>query len=259
MAKTSGTAGTNNNSQSNPYDIDIRVGCNGNLTADFGYVAVTRCLQSIGDTIWQDLDGDGFRDPGEPGIAGVTVNLGLDAACTGSFVDFAGTTTNALGFYQFTGLPAGCFRVQVVNPPGLTKTSGAAGVNDNSQANPYLLDLRNCGGNLTADFGFAAPPCELKFPSIVKARPRASISFIVSNQGSSPATVSVKPLFGSACFTISPGFPQQVTIGPGQSAVFTLNAANCPINASQLPQNTWIVIESSTCPTRQVQVEWVLR
>ena len=230
------------------------------LNYDFGYDCTTSlCVQAIGDTVWQDNDGDGFRDPGEPGIPGVTVNLAIDAQCTGSFLAFATTTTDASGLYQFTGLPSGCFRVQVVNPPGLVKTSGAAGVNDNSQANPYVLDLRNCQGNQTADFGFVASTCNLKFPSIVKARPRASISFIVSNPGGLPATVSVKPLFSSACFSIAPGFPQQVTIGAGQSVVFALNALNCPINARQFAQNSFIVIESSTCPPRSVQVEWVLR
>ena len=222
-------------------------------------VPPTRCLQSLGDTVWLDLDGDGVRDLGEPGIAGVTVNLAIDTACTGSFVDFATTTTNALGLYQFTDLPEGCFRVQVGNPPGLIKTAGATNVNDNSQANPYVVDLSGCGSITTADFGFVGPDCNLRFPSIVKARPKSAIQFVISNLGFLPSTVSVKPQMVSACFSITPGYPQQTTIGPGQSAVFSLNAANCPTNASQFPQNSWIVIQSSTCPTRQVQVEWVLR
>jgi hypothetical protein len=52
---------------------------------------------SVRSTIWRDLDGDGIRDPGEPGIAGVTVNL-YDAA--GALVGTA--ITDAQGIYVFT-------------------------------------------------------------------------------------------------------------------------------------------------------------
>jgi hypothetical protein len=37
--------------------------------ADFGYFV----LPAFGDRIWLDLNGDGVQDPGEPGLAGVTV------------------------------------------------------------------------------------------------------------------------------------------------------------------------------------------
>jgi hypothetical protein len=51
----------------------------------------------IGDRVWRDLDGDGVQDPGEPGIAGVTVRL-YDA--DGNLV--ATTLTDANGQYRFT-------------------------------------------------------------------------------------------------------------------------------------------------------------
>src|SRR4029077_19384898 len=41
---------------------------------DFGY----RLNGSVGDRVWNDGNGDGVQDPGEPGINGVTVQL-LDA------------------------------------------------------------------------------------------------------------------------------------------------------------------------------------
>lgn len=51
---------------------------------------------SLGDRVWNDLNRNGIQDPGEPGIAGVTVNL-LDSA--GNTV---GTTiTDAEGHYRF--------------------------------------------------------------------------------------------------------------------------------------------------------------
>ena len=50
-----------------------------NLTAGRLYLLADFCLKDapgeIGDLVWCDKDDDGIRDPGEPGIAGVTVNL----------------------------------------------------------------------------------------------------------------------------------------------------------------------------------------
>jgi hypothetical protein len=51
----------------------------------------------IGDRVWRDLDGDGIQDPGESGIAGVTVRL-YDA--DGNLV--ATQVTDANGQYRFT-------------------------------------------------------------------------------------------------------------------------------------------------------------
>jgi hypothetical protein len=221
---------------------------------------------SLGDTVFLDTNANGTYEPGlgETGIGNVTLDL-LKGDTTCTTFSLAGTqATNASGNYLFTGLADGCYRVTVTDTnnvlAALTKTTGPnPGANNNSQVDPYSANIVGQTSNLTADFGYVGPSCNLRFPSLVKARPRTSIQFVISNSGALPSTVSVKPLMSSACFTITPGYPQQVTIGPGQSAVFSLNAANCPTNASQYPQNGWIVIQSSTCPTRQVQVEWVLR
>jgi fimbrial isopeptide formation D2 family protein/uncharacterized repeat protein (TIGR01451 family) len=65
----------------------------------------------IGNRVWEDLDGNGQQDAGEPGIVGATVRL-LDAAGT----VIGTTTTVADGFYQFTGLAPADYRVAVVAP-----------------------------------------------------------------------------------------------------------------------------------------------
>ncbi len=62
---------------------------------------------SIGDRTWNDLDGNGVQDAGEPGRAGVTVTL-LD----GDGATVATTTTDAGGAYSFDGLAAGNYEVQ---------------------------------------------------------------------------------------------------------------------------------------------------
>ena len=72
---------------------------------------------SLGDFVWHDLHHgsthlvDGIQDVGEPGIAGVTVNLMDDSGTV--LVDTA--TTDAAGYYEFTGLPAGAYIVEVAS------------------------------------------------------------------------------------------------------------------------------------------------
>ena len=68
----------------------------------------------IGDFVWEDLDGDGVQDSGEPGVDGVTVYL-LDSA--GDRIDdglggFVSTTTDGTGFYEFDGLAPGAYGVE---------------------------------------------------------------------------------------------------------------------------------------------------
>jgi hypothetical protein len=53
----------------------------------------------LGDFVWEDVNGNGIQDAGEPGVEGVTVHL----LTNGTIV--ASTTTDASGFYSFTNLP----------------------------------------------------------------------------------------------------------------------------------------------------------
>ncbi|RMF03524.1 MAG: DUF11 domain-containing protein, partial [Bacteroidetes bacterium] len=72
---------------------------------------------SIGDFVWEDLNGDGMQDSGEVGIAGVTVNL-LD----GSGTQIATTTTAGDGSYLFGDLPSGSYIVEVLPATGYAFT-----------------------------------------------------------------------------------------------------------------------------------------
>ena len=67
----------------------------------------------IGDFIWNDLNKNGIQDPGEPGIAGVTVTLYNNSA-----VAIRTTVTDNNGFYQFTDLPAGTYTLGITPPVG---------------------------------------------------------------------------------------------------------------------------------------------
>jgi hypothetical protein len=79
---------------------------------------------SISGTAFNDRDKDGFRDPGEPGVAGKTVrltNLSGDEP-----VIVAEAITDANGNYTFTvfdGLAVGNYEVKILVPSGMLTTT----------------------------------------------------------------------------------------------------------------------------------------
>ena len=77
-----------------PTTVIATAGTKPSITTGYAFAG------SVGDFVWDDLNGDGIQDIGEPGIAGVTVNL-YDSAGT-SLV--ATTTTDLTGAYSFVGL-----------------------------------------------------------------------------------------------------------------------------------------------------------
>ena len=63
---------------------------------------------AISGQAFKDLNGDGVKDAGEPGIDGVTITLDRGADGT---VD-ATTTTSGGGLYSFSGLGPGTYRIR---------------------------------------------------------------------------------------------------------------------------------------------------
>jgi hypothetical protein len=94
------------------------------LDADFGFAPT-----AVGDFIWQDNDGDGLADAGEPGINGVVMELyrdvnnnGLYDAGTDTLYGTTTTANNSLGvpgYYLFSGMPEDNYIVRV-NPSNFT-------------------------------------------------------------------------------------------------------------------------------------------
>ena len=79
----------------------IRLNSEG-VSANFGYQAIIK--PAISGVVWADLNGDGLRDEGEPGLASIPVML------TGTAVE-AQTVTDASGAYEFVELAAGEYGV----------------------------------------------------------------------------------------------------------------------------------------------------
>ena len=63
---------------------------------------------SVGDRVWQDMDGNGIQDAGEPGLEGVVLAL-LDAQGQ----ELRVTSTDDQGYYHFTNLAHGTYQVVV--------------------------------------------------------------------------------------------------------------------------------------------------
>ncbi|QDT68201.1 Serine-aspartate repeat-containing protein D precursor [Planctomycetes bacterium MalM25] len=82
--------------------------------------------------VYHDRSDDGSRDPGEEPIPGVTLKLLLeDGTDTGQRA-----VTNASGFYQFTNLDRGKYRVMQIHPEGWIDGKDTAGTEGGTADNP---------------------------------------------------------------------------------------------------------------------------
>lgn len=93
---------------------------------DAGYTAT-----GVGDFVWLDTDEDGVQDLGEVGIPGIGVEIRIDGGAS-----VATTTTDANGYYFFTGLgPGTTYRLYFTNiPDGYNISPQNAGGNDNEDS-----------------------------------------------------------------------------------------------------------------------------
>jgi uncharacterized repeat protein (TIGR01451 family) len=127
----------------------------------FGY----NVSRAIGDTVFNDLNGNSAQDSGETGISGVTVLLYRDVNSNGVFEPGGadggpvGTlTTDANGKYLFSGLNDGRYWVSIDNTQaalsGFTRTtaddvSGSAG-------DQRVVNLSGGASQLGIDYGYRA-------------------------------------------------------------------------------------------------------
>ncbi len=101
----------------------------------------------IGNFVWNDLNGNGLQDTGEPGVEGVTVRL-IGTNSSGNQINLV-TTTNASGNYFFDGLNAGTYQVKV-SPPTLHVFTQANAGNDDTIDSDF-----NPADSLTSVFALA--------------------------------------------------------------------------------------------------------
>jgi uncharacterized repeat protein (TIGR01451 family) len=161
-----------------PYtepDTDGDTDENTNWTIDFGFYKL-----ELGNRVWVDANGNGLQDAGEAGLPNVPVMLlGSDGVTA-----IMSSTTDASGYYTFTGLLSGTYSVKVTAPAGMvstvdTATSADPDNNDDADDNgvtqmadmivsapitlipgaePVVDDARAYSANPSVDFGLFAPP-----------------------------------------------------------------------------------------------------
>jgi len=130
--------------------------------ADFGYNwAATTDVDNgtgtgaIAGTIWSDA-GDGVLNPGEAGLAGISVALWYDSDNDGVidavYPTNGTTTTDANGNYVLDDLPAGIYEVRVTAPSGYTQTRDPDAIQDSQTTVPIVLAPGDV--YLNADFGY---------------------------------------------------------------------------------------------------------
>ena len=137
--------------------VTAPTGGNENQTFDFGFGRV-----SIGNFIWNDIDGDGIQDPTEPGIEGVVVKLlddlgqpitqtvGVDYADDLESGGFSGST----GVTDWSVTPWVSNGVTIIDDSGTTDgTANAFRVGD-EQDIVRLVDLSSCPGDANVSFRY---------------------------------------------------------------------------------------------------------
>ncbi len=127
-----------------------------NLSLDAGARNTSATVSSIGNFVWFDLNNNGLQDSGEPGAAGISVELTNMAGLV-----IGTTTTSATGEYRFRDLPANNYYVKFTNlPAGFaigTKNIGADDAIDSDPNVPTsktdIIVLPASANDLTWDMG----------------------------------------------------------------------------------------------------------
>jgi uncharacterized protein (DUF2141 family) len=133
----------------------VSLGAGGAAAASFGDQAV----QTIAGTVFEDLNGNGQQDAGEPGIAGVHVVLVRDA----DGLEVGQTVSAPNGFFLFSSVPVGAYTVREAVPEGYTITSAGPGpshavvkdANDAQGSGEVLLRPVRVEADGAASAGFA--------------------------------------------------------------------------------------------------------
>jgi uncharacterized membrane protein YqhA len=117
------------------YTIRVRSACSGMMLEKSYTINVQDIAEAtVGNLLWKDLNFNGIQDPGEPGMAGIVVDLYVSVDGTiGNSDDvlMAQTTTDSQGHYSFNRLSAGVsYYLSFQIPAGYAFAPANAGVDD---------------------------------------------------------------------------------------------------------------------------------
>lgn len=146
-------ADPNNSFRSHTYTIDNNIIYNENI--DAGFVQAV----SIGDQVWEDVNGNGVQDPGDDGINGVTVSLldDLGAPAIGADgIPVPDQVTAGDGNYMFTNVAPGDYRVQFSLPAPIGGVAWYPTEFDPGDVEPDDSDMDSDAINDSADPNYLA-------------------------------------------------------------------------------------------------------
>ena len=165
------------------------------VTLDFGYNYISKsntdspssmsAKGALGDRIWNDANGDGIQDPGESGIAGVTINLLTDLDFDGVYENNGvSTVTDQRGNYIFENLDPAAYMIEVV-------TTSLSGYNTTPTSDPdddgdnYMDPVIIAPGDLWlgGDFGYTSDSDPADIGSRVYIDINGNGSYDIGEQG----------------------------------------------------------------------------
>jgi hypothetical protein len=116
----------------------------GSVTSGLDFALFT--LGSISGAVYDDRNGNGLKNGGEPTIPGRVVYMDLDDSGALDFGEPSQSTSSA-GAYSFTGLSAGVYRIRMVPVSGTTQTN----------ADPAAVVIGSASNAISVDFTVFTP------------------------------------------------------------------------------------------------------
>ena len=134
-------------------------GPDGNNTLDLAICG----NMAIGDFVWDDKNGNGIQDAGEPGINGAVVRILYPDGVT-TWFEKTHTWDGRDGYYDFTNLGPGTFKLTFETPEGYRPSPANQGSDDSKDSDPVngnvTVVLQPNVSNFTIDAGFTNKKAE---------------------------------------------------------------------------------------------------
>ena len=204
---------------------------------DFGNFA----LGEKGGMKFNDLNGDGVKDSGEPGLDGWTINL-YDSSVT-TLLDTK--TTSGGGLYSFTGLAAGDYVVCEVLQSGWVQTLPTAGPTCPDGTDGYSFTVDSGFTETSNDFGNIVTTAT----STISTTPSPSITLGQSVYDTATLDVTTDPApVGEIIFKLfGPGPPGTCSVLVFTSTIPVSAPVSAPVN----------YVSDSFAPTEPGHYEWL--